>query len=155
MGRPPAPPAPGVIPKSMLPVAGKDVHEARFANTIAWLLRAQALLTGIAALIFGVTAGIPQALAALGGGAVGILLTAASALRIGMAAAREPGAMVAAFYRAMAFKLAMAVVLFVIVAKWFAGYFGPVIVGYAATVAAYWLALWRLAKPGAHKGEDG
>lgn len=130
------------------------MHEARFAKTIVWLLRVQALLAGFAALIFGVTGGIPLALAALGGGVVGIVLTAGSALRMEMAVARDPQAMVAAFYRAMALKLIVAAVLFVIVAKWFAGYFVPVIVGFAATLVAYWLALWRLAAADTAKGED-
>jgi ATP synthase protein I len=56
--------------------------------------------------------------------------------------------MIAAFYKAMAFKLVLAVILFVIVAKWFAGYFLPVMIGYAATLVAYWLAMWRLASSG-------
>lgn len=121
------------------------ISEAFFAKTIVWLLRVQALLAGVSALIFALAGGLEQSLAALAGGAIGIVLTALTALRIGTSLGRDPRAMMATFYRAMMFKLVMAVVLFVIVAKWFAGYFGPVLTGYIATVVAYWLAMWRVA----------
>mgnify|MGYP001036697998 CR=1 FL=1 len=119
--------------------------EAFFAKTIVWLLRAQALLAAAAGLIFAVFGGLEQSLAALAGGAIGIVLTAITALRIGTSLGRDVKIMMVAFYRAMAFKLVMAVILFVIVAKWFAGYFGPVLIGYIATLVAYWLAMWRIA----------
>ncbi len=121
------------------------MSEAHFAKTVAWLLRVQALLSGLAGVVFALIGGVEQALAAVIGGAIGVVLTAVTALRIGLAMGRDPQIMVAAFYRAMAFKLVLAVILFVIVAKWFAGYFGPVLIGYVATVVAYWLAMWRLA----------
>jgi ATP synthase protein I len=121
------------------------VSEAHFAKTVAWLLRVQALLAGLAGLVFAFIGGLDQALAALIGGAIGVLLTAITALRIGLSLSQDAQVMVRAFYRAMAFKLVLAVILFVIVAKWFAGYFGPVLIGYVATVVAYWLAMWRMA----------
>jgi len=126
------------------------VSEGFFARTIVWLLRAQALLAGFAALLFALFGGVEQALAALAGGSIGIVLTAVSALRVGASLGRDVKIMIASFYRAMAFKLVMAVILFVIVAKWFSGYFGPVLSGYIATVVAYWLAMWRVA----HLGPD-
>lgn len=126
------------------------MSEGFFVRTIVWLLRAQALLAGCAALLFALLGGLEQALAALAGGLIGIVLTAVSALRVGMSLGRDQRVMIASFYRAMAFKLVMAVVLFVIVAKWFSGYFGPVLSGYIATVVAYWLAMWRIA----HFGPD-
>ncbi|MEN1728550.1 MAG: ATP synthase subunit I [Pseudomonadota bacterium] len=119
--------------------------EALFAKTIVWLLRVQALMAGAAALVFAVLGGPEQSLAALVGGAIGILLTAVTALRVGISLGRDPRVMIAAFYRAMAFKLVLAAILFVIVAKWFAGYFGPVLTGYIATLVAYWTAMWRVA----------
>ncbi|OAB60828.1 hypothetical protein AY599_06215 [Leptolyngbya valderiana BDU 20041] len=119
--------------------------EALFAKTIVWLLRVQAAMAGAAGLVFVALGGLEQALAALVGGAIGIVLTAVTALRIGLSLGRDPRVMIAAFYRAMAFKLVLAVILFVIVAKWFAGYFGPVLTGYIATLVAYWLAMWRVA----------
>jgi len=121
------------------------VSEAQFAKTVAWLLRVQALLAGVVALAFVFIGGVEQALAALIGGAIGVVLTTVSALRVGLSMGSDPQAMVSAFYRAMAFKLVLAVILFVIVAKWFAGYFGPVLMGYVATVVAYWLAMRKLA----------
>jgi ATP synthase protein I len=123
----------------------KASSEALFAKTIVWLLRVQAVLAGVAGLVFAALGGLEQALAALVGGAIGIVLTAVTALRIGLSLGRDPRVMIAAFYRAMAFKLVLAVILFVIVAKWFAGYFGPVLTGYIATLVAYWLAMWRVA----------
>jgi ATP synthase protein I len=121
------------------------VSEAQFAKTVAWLLRVQALLAGLVALVFVFVGGVEQALAALVGGAIGVVLTTVSALRVGLSMGRDPQVMVSAFYRAMAFKLVLAVILFVIVAKWFAGYFGPVLMGYVATVVAYWLAMRKMA----------
>ncbi|MFU8832139.1 MAG: ATP synthase subunit I [Wenzhouxiangella sp.] len=121
------------------------MSEAHFAKTVAWLLRVQALLAGMAAVLFAVIGGLDQALAALIGGGIGVVLTAVTALRIGLSLSQDPQAMIGAFYRAMAFKLVLAVILFVIVAKWFSGYFGPVLIGYVATIAAYWLAMWRMA----------
>lgn len=127
------------------------VQEAFFAKTVAWLLRVQAALAGLTSVVFGLLGGLEQALAALAGGGIGVLLTAVTALRIALSQGQDANTMAAAFYRAMAFKLVLAVVLFVIVAKWFAGYFGPVLTGYAATLVAYWLAMWRLAHGAAGK----
>jgi len=123
------------------------VHE-RFAHTVAWLLRWQAILSVIGAVVYGLIAGGRMGLAVLVGGGIGLLLTAVTGLRIGLSLGRDPRAMIAAFYKAMAFKLVLAVILFVIVAKWFAGYFLPVMIGYMATIVAYWLAMWRLASTG-------
>ncbi len=119
-----------------------------FAHTVVWLLRLQAALSVLCALAFGLLAGSAgQGLAALVGGGIGVVITAVSALRAGaVSSAAEPSLMMAAFYRAMALKLALAVVLFVIVAKWFAGFFTPVLTGYVATVLAYWFALLRLGR---------
>lgn len=123
------------------------MHE-RFAHTVAWLLRWQAILSVLGAVGYGLAAGAQMGLAVLVGGGIGLLLTAVTGLRIGLSLGGDAKAMIAAFYKAMAFKLVLAVILFVIVAKWFAGYFLPVMTGYVATVVAYWLAMWRLAPSG-------
>ena len=116
-----------------------------FARAIVWLLRTEAVLTAVAAVSLAFWLGRDAALAGIVGGAIGIVLTAVAALRIVLIGNNaEPGQMVMAFYRGMAMKLLLAVVLFVIVAKWFAGFFVPVLIGYMATLVAYWLALWRL-----------
>lgn len=85
-----------------------------------------------------------MAVAAMCGGFIGLLLTALSGLRVGLSSGSEAKVMVRVFYRAMALKFVLAVILFIIVAKWFAGYFLPVIIGYCATVLANWLAMQRL-----------
>ncbi len=123
------------------------MHE-RFAHTVAWLLRWQAILSVLGAAAYGLISGVQMGLAVLVGGGIGLLLTAVTGLRIGLSLGRDPKVMIAAFYKAMAFKLVLAVILFVIVAKWFAGFFLPVMIGYMATVVAYWLAMWRLAPAG-------
>ena len=129
------------------PVAGEGSQNSAeaLARTMVWLLRTEAVLTAIAAVGLALWLGRDAALAGLVGGAIGIVLTAVAALRmvvIGNHA--EPTQMVMAFYRGMAMKLVLAVVLIAIVAKWFAGFFLPVLIGYMATLVAYWLALWRL-----------
>lgn len=123
------------------------MHE-RFAHTVAWLLRWQAILSVLGAVAFGLAADLKMGLAVLVGGGIGLLLTAVTGLRIGLSLESDPKSMIVAFYKAMAFKLVLAVILFVIVAKWFAGFFLPVMAGYLATVVAYWLAMWRLASTG-------
>lgn len=131
------------------------MSEVYFAKTIAWLLRAQALLAGLVAVAFALGKSVEPAIAALVGGAIGLLLTGVTALRVGLSLGSEPHVMMGAFYRAMALKLVLAVVLFVVVAKWFAGYFGPVMCGYAATLVAYWLAMWRMSQMPAKSDQSG
>ncbi len=119
--------------------------EQEFAKTVAWLLRVQAILAALCGLGFAMIGGLAWALAALIGGAIGVFLTVLTAIRVGLALGRDPKSMVRAFYRAMALKFVLAVVLFVIVVQWFAGYFLPVVTGYAATAVAYWLAMRKMA----------
>jgi len=116
-----------------------------FAAAVVWLLRTQALLVVVTSSIALVYAGSKYALAAILGGGIGILLTAVAALRAGTTPA-HPGMMMAAFYRGMALKLGLAVVLFVAVAVWFGEWFLPVLVGYMSTLIAYWLALLRIGR---------
>lgn len=124
-----------------------DDAQAGFARMAVWLLRVQATLVVAGSIIAVVLWRVDAGLGLLVGGGIGILLTAIAALRVGMIPASAGAArMVAAFYRAMAMKMVVAVALFAIVAKWFAGYFGPVLTGYVVTLVAYWLALWRLAQ---------
>jgi F0F1-type ATP synthase assembly protein I len=125
-------------------MADQLASEAEFAKTVAWLLRVQALLIVVCAVAFALLGGLPQAVAALAGGAIGVLLTAISGIRLLLSQGREAKQLVQGFYRAMALKFVLAVILFVIVAKWFAGYFVPVVTGYTVTLMAYWLAMRRL-----------
>lgn len=121
------------------------VDPAAFVRMVVWLLRTQAVLavaTSVAAAVLG---GASAALAVIAGGGVGIVVTAVAALRVGAAPA-DAAAMAAAFYRGMATKLALAVLLFVVVAVWFAQWFMPVLAGYVATLVAYWVALIRVGR---------
>lgn len=120
------------------------MSEAQFAKTVVWLLRVQAILVGLVGLAFLVFGGQSHALAALAGGAIGIVLTAVVGLRMTISVGNQHEQVVRRFYRAMMLKLALAAFLFVVVARWFAPWFGPILIGYCATVLAYWIALWRL-----------
>ncbi|MEE4295626.1 MAG: ATP synthase subunit I [Wenzhouxiangella sp.] len=125
-------------------MAEPDAGQAVLAKTIAWLLRVQAILTVGVALVFGLLSGLPMAIAAMAGGFIGLLLTAVTGLRVALSAGGDAKTMVRVFYRAMALKFVLAVILFIVVAKWFAGFFVPVIVGYCATLVANWLAMRKL-----------
>jgi ATP synthase protein I len=135
----------GFDPKSLHPAVPEVVNEAQFAKTVAGLLRIQAVLAALCGLAMALIAGVGWGIAALVGGAVGLGLSVITALRLGLTLGRDPKSMVRAFYRAMALKFALAVVFFVIVAIGFAGYFLPAVTGYAATAAAYWLAMRKMA----------
>jgi len=126
---------------------GQPAHDsAGFARTVVWLLRTQAIMAVAAAVVAGIFAGKASALAVLAGSGIGIVLTAISALRAGAVSASEPEAVAAAFYRGMFLKMALAVVMFVIVAAMFAEWFLPVIAGYVVTLVAYWIALLRIGR---------
>jgi F0F1-type ATP synthase assembly protein I len=125
----------------------EDSSQARFARMTVWLLRLQAVLAVAAAIVAGLVGGAPSALAVLAGAGIGVVLTAASAIRSAML---PPGAdarqVVSAFHRGMLLKLALAVILFVIVAALFSEWFVPVIAGYSVTLVAYWIALIRVGR---------
>jgi ATP synthase protein I len=128
-------------------------ESAQFARTAVWLLRVQAILAVAAAVAGAVLGGAPTALAVLAGAGIGVVLTAASALRSAML---PPGAnaeqVVSAFHRGMLLKLALAAILFVIVAALFSEWFVPVIAGYMVTLVAYWVALIRVGRRTAGAG---
>lgn len=125
------------------------------ARLIAWLLRSQALLAVVVAVLFGFIGGLDMAIAALSGGAFSLLLTAVAGLRVALSQGSDAKAMVRTFYRAMALKFALAAILFIVVAKWFAGYFVPVVIGYMVTFMAYWLAMRKASSlPGSVMDND-
>lgn len=119
---------------------------AELAKTIVWLLRLQAGLTVVVTAAFLLWLGTQAAFAALAGGLIGIILTAIAALRLLQVGTDDAAVIVRGFYRAMAVKLAVAMLVFVVVAVQFAAWFGPIMSGYVATLLAYWVALWRLAR---------
>jgi len=136
---------------------GRTVTDASgFARTVVWLLRTQAVMAVVAAIFAGLFGGVAAALAVLAGGGIGIVLTAISALRTGaVSASGDPAAMAAAFYRGMLMKMALAVVMFVIVAAFFAEWFVPVIAGYVVTLVAYWIALLRIGRQVGRQTDSG
>ncbi len=112
-----------------------------FARTIAWLMRMQAGLVVVVGVVFLLIGGMPAALAAFAGGAAGLFLTALSGFRVALSQGSGSRQMVRTFYRAMALKFALTMLLFIVVAIWVPAYFGPVVSGYMVTVIAYWLAM--------------
>ncbi|MGY6554786.1 MAG: ATP synthase subunit I [Wenzhouxiangella sp.] len=115
-----------------------------FARAIAWLMRVQAGLIVVVGVVFFLIGGMSAALAALGGGAAGLFLTALSGLRVALSQGSESRQMVRTFYRAMALKFALTMLLFIVVAIWLPAFFGPVVSGYVVTVIAYWLAMRKV-----------
>lgn len=107
-------------------------------------MRVQAGLIVLVGVVFFLIGGVPAALAALGGGAAGLFLTALSGLRIALSQGSGSRRMVRTFYRIMALKFALTMLLFIAVAMWLPTFFGPVISGYMVTVIAYWLAMRKV-----------
>lgn len=139
------------------PENSQSAHDAAgFARTVVWLLRTQAVMAVAAAIAAGIFAGKGWALGVLSGGGIGIVLTAVSALRTGaVSASGDPVAMAAAFYRGMLMKMALAVVMFVVVAALFAEWFLPVIAGYVVTLVAYWIALLKIGRQAGRQADSG
>lgn len=105
------------------------------------LLRSQALLAVIAAGLVLVFAGSRAALGVLAGGLIGVVLSLVFALRsFSLPAGASAQQMVAALYRGAAMKMLLAVILFVLVARFATPHFGMVMLGYSATLVAYWIA---------------
>ncbi len=107
------------------------------ARIIAWQV-----LVGVVGAAAWSLAGMESGLAALCGGLASALLSLRFALRV---FSRSPDAppreLAAAFYRAEAFKLLMAAMLFMIAARFFGHVFVPVVTTYMATLVVYWVAL--------------
>lgn len=116
------------------------MHQNSPRNLVTDLLRTEALLTAVAvafALLF------VDVLAALGvalGGGIGVILTAVFALRsFALPKGATAQQMVSALYRAAAMKMLIAVILFVLVARFAAHMFGAVMLGYMVTLLAQWV----------------
>ncbi len=90
-------------------------------------------------------AGIPASLAAFAGGIGSALLSFYFMARVfSRTELAPPQAIVAAFYRAEAFKLLAAVLMFGLVAKYFTELFLPFLSTYAASLLVYFAALlWQ------------
>ena len=123
------------------------MHQDSPRNLVTSLLRTQALLTVIAVVPAFFFAGPQAALGVAMGGGVGLLLSAVFALRaFALPAGATAQQIVMAMYRAAATKMLVAVVLFVLVARFATALFGPVMIGYIVTLVAYWIAGVRFAR---------
>lgn len=105
----------------------------------------QAAVAGVGALIW-LWKGLPAAAAALAGGLGSALLTLQFAARVfsrtGLA---PPQAIVAAFYRAEAFKLLAVALMFGLMARFFLELFVPFLSTFAATLLVFFAALlWHI-----------
>ena len=130
------------------------VSQAQFAKTMVSLLRVQAVLAVAASVAWWLASDAGDGLAALVGGSAGVAVTALVALRMAMSQGATLQDIVRGFYRAMWLKLALAAFLFIVVARWFAPWFGPVLTGYCATLLAYWWALWRIQRQMVKQQQD-
>jgi F0F1-type ATP synthase assembly protein I len=114
----------------------------RFGSVPGKILSGQLGVTLIAAALFGLTMSGEAALGALAGGGISVLLSLWMALRV-FSVPAEAGAraMFAAFVKAEAIKLVMAVVLFSAAAIFLSHVFIPLVVTFVATLVVNWLAL--------------
>ena len=102
----------------------------------------QSGVTLIAAVLFGLTMDGEAAFGALVGGGISVVLSLWMALRVfSVPAEAGPRAMFAAFVKAEAIKMVMAVVLFSAAAIFLSHVFIPLVVTFVATLAVNWLAL--------------
>lgn len=111
------------------------------ARIVVWQL-----LVGVVGSALWALVGAGAALAALAGGLASALFSLQFALRVFSRSPEAPaGTLLRAFYRAEALKLALATVLFIVVAKYFGHVFVPLVTTYIATLVVFWVALlWKL-----------
>ncbi len=109
-----------------------------------WLIRWQVLITLLPASMVWLWQDQQAALAVLAGGMIGAALTFQAGYRLlGQNASDNPRAVLNALYKGEARKFMLAVVLFGLVAALWPSRFLQVIVGYAATIPVFWLAMLR------------
>lgn len=120
------------------------MHRISPRNLVKELLRTQALVTVITVALAALFFGLRAAIGVFIGGGIGLLLTAVFALRsFALPTGATAQQIVGAMYKAAATKLVLAVILFVLVARFAAEYFGGVMTGYIVTFVAYWVAGMR------------
>ncbi|WP_169509129.1 ATP synthase subunit I [Arhodomonas aquaeolei] len=102
----------------------------------------QLAITLAAASVWLFAAGARAGLAAAAGGGISTVLSLYVAVKVFLREPRDnPGAALAAFYRAQAMKLLLAVVLISLAILGFRDHPIPLVTTLAATLGAYWLAL--------------
>lgn len=116
------------------------MHQNSPRNLVSDLLRTEALITAIVVTIALLLVSVSAAVGVALGGGIGVLLTAVFALRsFALPVGATAQQMVSALYRAAALKMLIAVILFVLVARFATDLFGPVMAGYMATFVAQWI----------------
>jgi ATP synthase protein I len=126
------------------PLTNYDFALAR--HQALMLVAGQVAISVVVALICAAVIGAPAGLAALLGGGIGAagsLVQVAASFR--RTTANAPSAIARGFYRGEALKIAVTVLLFIAVLRRRSLPPGPLFAGYAATFAAYWVALAKLA----------
>lgn len=104
----------------------------------------QIAVGSIAAVIWWLTAGAAQAVAAFAGGATGAILSFYAGIRTFGRRSEDPRVLLMSFYRAQAWKFVLACGLFILAIKLFGHDFLPYITAYAATATVYWFSLlWK------------
>ncbi|HLQ13900.1 MAG TPA: ATP synthase subunit I [Steroidobacteraceae bacterium] len=122
------------------PLTNYDFALAR--HQALMLVAGQVAISVAVALTCAVLIGAAAGLAALAGGGIGV---AASLVQVAASfrrrAAQDARAIARGFYRGEALKIAVTVLLFVVLLRRGSLPPGPLLAGYVATFAAYWVAL--------------
>jgi len=114
----------------------------RVHSVPAKIIAGQSGVTLVTAVLFGLAMGAQAALGALVGGGISVLLSLWMALRVfSVPAEAGPQAVFAAFVKAEAIKMVMAVALFSAAAIFLSHVFVPLVVTFVATLVVNWLAL--------------
>ena len=116
--------------------------QQRVGSVPGKIIAGQAGVTLVAAALFALSAGTDAALGALVGGCISVVLSLWMALRVFLVPAEAgPHAMFAAFVKAEALKIVLAVAMFSAAAIFLSHVFIPLVVTFAATLVVNWLAL--------------
>lgn len=114
----------------------------RVHSVPAKIIAGQSGVTVVTAVLFGLGMGAQAALGALVGGGISVLLSLWMALRVFLVPPEAgPQAMMAAFVKAEALKMVMAVAMFSAAAIFLSHVFVPLVVTFGATLVINWLAL--------------
>jgi len=114
----------------------------RVHSVPAKIIAGQSGVTLVTAVLFGLAMVAQAALGALVGGGISVLLSLWMALRVfSVPAEAGPQAVFAAFVKAEAIKMVMAVALFSAAAIFLSHVFVPLVVTFVATLVVNWLAL--------------
>jgi ATP synthase protein I len=116
--------------------------QLRVGSVPGKIIAGQSGVTLVAAALYGLAAGADAAFGALVGGSISVVLSLWMALRVfSVPAEAGPRAMFAAFVKAEALKIVLAVAMFSAAAIFLSHVFVPLVVTFAATLVVNWLAL--------------